>query len=100
MQALRFCLLPALLAAPAAFAADADSGKRLAELRCATCHVVSPGPTSHISNAPPFDLIARKFASNPDMLAFAILDPHPRMSVTLTRPEAHDIAAYIHTLAR
>jgi len=100
MQALRFWLLPALLAAPPAFGADADSGKRLAELRCATCHVVSPGPTSQISNAPPFDVIARKFATNPDLLAFAILDPHPRMNVMLTRPEAQDIAAYILTLVR
>jgi mono/diheme cytochrome c family protein len=98
LQALRFCLLPALLAAPAAFAADADSGKRLAEVRCATCHVVSPAPGSAISNAPPFDVIAR--ASNPDILAFVILDPHPRMSVMLTRPEAQDIAAYILTLVR
>jgi hypothetical protein len=30
----------------------------------------------------------------------AILDPHPRMSVALTRREAEDIAAYINTLAR
>jgi hypothetical protein len=34
------------------------------------------------------------------MLVFAILDPHPRMNVRLTRPEAEDLAAYIHTLAR
>jgi cytochrome c len=34
------------------------------------------------------------------MLAFAILDPHPRMNVALSRREAEDIAAYINTLAR
>jgi hypothetical protein len=29
-----------------------------------------------------------------------MLDPHPRMNVTLTRREAEDIAAYINTLAK
>ena len=101
MQLLRLCLmLPALVAGSATLAADADNGKRLAELRCATCHIVSPGQRRELSNAPPFDVIGRKFASSPETLAFAILDPHPRMSVTLTRPEAQDIAAYINTLAR
>jgi mono/diheme cytochrome c family protein len=101
VQLLQICLiLLALLTGSAALAADADNGKRLAEMRCATCHVVSPSQGREISNAPPFDVISRKFASSPETLAFAILDPHPRMSVTLTRPEALDIAAYISSLAR
>jgi len=38
VQLLRFCsLLPAMLAASAALAADADNGKRLAEMRCVNC---------------------------------------------------------------
>jgi hypothetical protein len=45
-------------------------------------------------------VIARKFEVQPQALAFAILDPHPRMNVALTRREAEDIAAYINTLAR
>ena len=59
-------------------------------------------PTSRwdVADAPPFDVIARKFQVEPQMLAFAILDPHPRMNVALTRREAEDIAAYINTLAR
>jgi hypothetical protein len=32
--------------------------------------------------------------------AFAILAPHPRMNVTLSRRDAQDIAAYIATLAK
>jgi len=93
MQLLRLCsMLPTMLAASGALAADADNGKRLAEMRCVTCHIVSP--------TPPFETIARKFASNPDALAFSIIDPHPRMNVTLTRREAQDIAAYINTLAK
>ena len=44
MQLLRlFLMLAALLPGTAALAADADNGKRLAEMRCATCHIVSPG---------------------------------------------------------
>jgi hypothetical protein len=53
-----------------------------------------------VADAPPFETIARKFALNPDMLAFSLLDPHPRMNVALTRREAQDIAAYINTLAK
>jgi mono/diheme cytochrome c family protein len=101
VQLLRlFLMLAALLPGAAALAADADNGKRLAEMRCATCHIISPDQRREISNAPPFNVIGRKFASSPETLAFAILDPHPRMSVTLTRPEALDIAAYISSLAR
>ena len=95
-----FSLLPALLAASAALAADANNGKRLAEMRCVTCHIVSPSKRRDVTDAPPFEAIARKFASNPDALAFSIMDPHARMNVTLTRREAQDVAAYINALAK
>jgi mono/diheme cytochrome c family protein len=98
---LRFCLmLPALIAASGALAADVDNGKRLAEMRCVTCHVVSPSERRVVTDAPPFEAIAKKYASNPDTLAFSIVNPHPRMNVTLTRREAQDVAAYINTLAK
>jgi mono/diheme cytochrome c family protein len=101
VQLLRFCsLLAAMLAASGALAADADNGKRLAETRCVTCHIVAPSERRVVTDAPPFEAIARKFASNPDTLAFSITDPHPRMNVTLTRREAQDVAAYINTLAK
>ena len=83
-----------------AFAADADAGKRLAQVRCASCHSIEAGQHRQIADAPPFELIARKFGDNPDILAFALLDPHPRMNVTLTRRETQDIATYISTLAK
>ena len=95
-----YSLLPAMLAASSALAANADNGKRLAETRCVTCHIVSPSERRDVTEAPPFETIARKFASNPDTLAFSIVDPHPRMNVTLTRREAQDVAAYINTLAK
>jgi len=89
-----------MLGALPALAADAGNGKRVAETRCVTCHIVAPSQRRDVTDAPPFELIARKFASNPEALAFAILDPHPRMNVALTPGEAQDIAAYINTLAK
>jgi mono/diheme cytochrome c family protein len=101
MRSLRFCLLlPAILLAPAALAADADNGKRLAQARCVPCHAIEPDQHRQVADAPPFEVIARKFGLNPEMLAFSLLDPHPRMNLTLTRREAQDIAAYISTLAK
>ena len=64
------------------------------------CHVVVPGQRREVSDAPPFDVIAAKFKVAPDVVAFLLLHPHPRMNVPLTRREAEDIAAYISTLAR
>ena len=68
-----YSLLPAMLAASGALAADADNGKRLAETRCVTCHIVSPSERRVVTDAPPFEAIARKFASNPDTLRFRSL---------------------------
>jgi mono/diheme cytochrome c family protein len=95
-----YSILSAMLAASGALAADADNGKRLAEMRCVTCHIVSPSERRVVTDAPPFEAIARKHAVNPDTLAFSIMNPHPRMNVTLTRREAQDVAAYINTLAK
>jgi mono/diheme cytochrome c family protein len=96
-----FVVLSVFFAAPAAIAADASNGVRVAEARCVTCHAVAPlGLSRDVADAPPFEAIARKYAAQPDMLAFAIRDPHPRMNVTVTRSEADDIAAYINTLAK
>jgi mono/diheme cytochrome c family protein len=101
LQLLRLCLaIPALLTAPMAIAADADNGRRLAQMRCVPCHAVVPDQRRDVADAPPFDVIARKFTVGPDILAFLLLDPHPRMNVTFTQREAQDIAAYISTLAR
>jgi cytochrome c len=93
-------LIAATLAAQPVIAADADNGKRLAQMRCVPCHIVEPNQRREVAAAPPFDAIASKFALTPEMLAFAMLNPHPRMNVTLTRGEAQDIAAYINTLAK
>jgi mono/diheme cytochrome c family protein len=82
-------------------AADAGNGERIAQSRCATCHiVVAPNQQREVADAPPFEAIARKLDFNPDMLVFHLLEPHPKMNFALTRPEANDVAAYMSTLAR
>jgi mono/diheme cytochrome c family protein len=89
-----------ILAAPAN-AADSNNGERIAQSRCAACHiVVAPNQRRDVADAPPFDTIARKFNFNADMLVFHLLEPHPKMNFALTRPEANDVAAYMSTLAR
>jgi mono/diheme cytochrome c family protein len=92
-------LLSAITVAQTAVAADVDNGKRVALLRCAPCHIVGPNQGREVMDSPPFESIARKFGSNPEAVAFAILDPHPKMNLTFTRREVEDLAAYISTLA-
>jgi cytochrome c2 len=82
VQLLGFCSLVAgIFVASAALAADVDNGKRVAEMRCVACHIVAPGQRRDVSDAPPFEVIARKFATSPETLA-------------------QDVAAYINTLAK
>ena len=101
MRSLGICtLLCATVIASESFAADADNGKRLAQARCASCHAIEREQGRQVADAPPFELIARKFADNPEILALSLLDPHPRMNVSLMRRETQDIAAYISTLAK
>jgi len=81
-------------------AADADNGKRLAQLRCSPCHIVAPGQRQEVADSPPFEIIAGKLGFDASAIAASVLDPHPRMNMTLTRREAEDIAAYMATLGK
>jgi cytochrome c len=89
-----------VVVASMALAADVDKGKQLAQARCALCHDIQGYESRRVSDALPFELIARKFADNPEVLAFWLLAPHPRMNEPLTRREAQDIAAYMNTLGK
>jgi mono/diheme cytochrome c family protein len=101
MKSASIAILCALVfAAHPVRAADADNGKRLAQQHCSPCHIVEPNQRQELANSPPFETIARKYANAPELIAFAILSPHPRMNVTLSRREAQDLAAYIATLAK
>ena len=82
-------------------AADADNGKRLAQRWCQACHVVTEGPRASTDGAPPFATIAARTGFDAAKITAFLLDPHPKMpSMSLTRIEAGDLAAYIGTLAR
>jgi hypothetical protein len=86
--------------APRVLAADADKGMRIAQDRCAPCHIVVPMQHQELAKSPPFDQIARRNDFNAEMLAYLILGPHPRMNIALSREEADDLAAYIASLRR
>jgi mono/diheme cytochrome c family protein len=95
------CCLGLVLAASSVFAADVEGGKRLAQLRCAACHIVTPSPRNDlVADAPPFLVIARKYGSDTEALVFNLVGPHAKMNFALSRPEANDIAAYIESLAK
>jgi len=89
-----------LVVASGARGADADAGRRLAQLRCTACHIVAQNQRDEIADAPPFAIIGRKFGFNYDSLVSALMEPHAKMNFRVTGPEANDIAAYITTLAR
>ena len=93
-------LLVVAFAAQSAVAVDADAGKRLAQQHCSPCHIVEPNQRQEVADSPPFETIAQKFGNAPELIAFAILAPHPRMNLALSRREAQNIAAYIATLAK
>jgi mono/diheme cytochrome c family protein len=82
-----------------ATAADAANGRRLAARWCASCHVISSSQTQASADAPPFTEVAKEPGFDAARLALFLLDPHPRMpSMSLTRSEAADLAAYIESL--
>jgi mono/diheme cytochrome c family protein len=88
------CCLSFLLATSSALAADIESGKRLAQQRCAACHIVTGSPGNDlIADAPPFLAIGRKYGFNTEALVFNLVGPHAKMNFALSRPEANDVAA-------
>ncbi len=83
-----------------AAAADANNGKRIAQMRCAPCHIVIPNQRKEIADSPPFEDIGRQHGFNAELLAYLILAPHPRMNLAFSREEVEDLAAYIATLRK
>ena len=82
-----------------AHAGDADVGRQLAQSRCAACHTIAPWQRDEIADASPFELIARKFSSDPGNLTSALRRPHRKINFRPTQKEADDIAEYIRLLA-
>ena len=95
-------LLAMALLPQAGMAADAVDGRRLAQRWCQACHVVTTtGTPASTDGAPPFASIAVQPDFDAGKIAMFLLDPHAKMpSMSLTRIEAGDLAAYISSLAR
>ena len=86
------------LAPTSGFAADPYQGETLVKRWCASCHLVASGQKGSTTEATPFATVAKQPGFNAEMIAFFLLDPHPRMpNMQLSRAEAADIAAYILT---
>jgi len=83
-----------------AFAGDVERGKRIAEDRCAACHIVGRGLRGIVADSPPFEVIGRKYRFAEDNLIPALVGPHAKMNFAVRGREADDLAAYIATLAR
>jgi mono/diheme cytochrome c family protein len=95
-----WCAGLSLAAATGAQGADAEAGKRLAQLRCAACHIVDQSQRNEVADAPPFVAVGRKFDFDYDALVLALMGPHRKMNFSLRKSDADDVAAYIVTLAR
>jgi mono/diheme cytochrome c family protein len=94
-------VLLGVLASSSALPADIETGRRLAQQRCAACHIVTGSPRNDlVADAPPFLVIGRKYAFDAEAIALNLVGPHAKMNFALTRPEAIDVAAYIQSLAR
>ncbi|MDO8876297.1 MAG: cytochrome c [Pseudolabrys sp.] len=84
-----------------ASAVDAAQGGVLAKRWCAACHVVSADQASAGGQAAPFSTIGKMAGLDTARLALFLLLPHPKMpDMSLSRAEAADIAAYIHSQGR
>jgi mono/diheme cytochrome c family protein len=82
--------------AASAQSGDPENGLRLAQRWCAACHVVSPEQRQGSADVPAFAAIGRRPDFNAERLTFFLLEPHPKMpSMSLSRQEASDLAAYI-----
>ncbi len=80
------------------FAADAATGRQLAERWCEACHVVRPDQQRALTDAPTFHSVAEKYTEIGALTAF-LNAPYPRMpAMGLKRDEIADLVAYIRTL--
>lgn len=84
-----------------AAAADAATGEGVAKRWCVSCHAIGTATPKVTTEAATFVEIARRPDFSERALAYFLLDPHPKMpDMSLTRTEAADLAAYIHSLQK
>ncbi len=88
-------LLPGLASA----AGDAESGHRLAQLWCSSCHLVD-GASTGKDVAPPLADFAKRGAPGQLHARAFLAAPHPPMpNLNLARSQIDDIIAYLDSLA-
>jgi mono/diheme cytochrome c family protein len=90
----------AIAAAMNARAADAGNGQRLAQDHCVSCHAIAPPARGEVADAPPFEVVGRKYGFDADKIAQAIAGPHPKMNFSPRPTDAADVAAYIAALGQ
>lgn len=80
--------------------AEPENGAALSEKLCAACHVVGTSDNrAGEAGIPTFASIANRPDQTAELVAGAIIVPHPPMpSVPLSLPEIRDIVSYIMTL--
>ena len=100
MRIYLWALLIASMSSSMALGADINNGRDIAQRQCSPCHIIEPHQRREVAIAPPFDVIGRKSGFDADLLAYALLEPHPKMNFAPSRREAIDVAAYIGTLAK
>lgn len=100
--ALAFAAVIGMAGPAAAAGGNAAAGAALADIWCASCHVVRYGQTQGQSDAPSFPSIARRAIDpSPEWIAFTLLAPHPLMpEVSLTQAQARELSAYFKTLEK
>jgi mono/diheme cytochrome c family protein len=92
--------LVALLIPMTADAGDTKHGAQLAQGRCAACHIVGRWQGDVFADAPPFEVIARKFSADGEDLIAILRRPHRKMNFRPSQSEADDIATYIRSMVR
>jgi mono/diheme cytochrome c family protein len=88
------------LAGHPAQAQNVQTGKAIAQMWCANCHVVDKSQHPSGNDAvPSFPAIARMSSTTAASLAAFLTTPHPRMpNYELSRQEIRDVSAYILSL--
>jgi cytochrome c len=82
---------------------DAKTGHEIASKLCTGCHIVGEkaANTAMPADVPSFEEIANMPNQTAEAIAGRIVVPHPPMpTITLTREEIGDVAAYIMSLRK
>lgn len=84
------------LAAPAAHAADAETGREIAVTWCSACHIVGDAGRG-ADAAPPLAALAGRLT--PERLRAFLVEPHGEMpTLSLGTMEIENLIAYIRSL--